>query len=160
MELSKKSNERELTVQGHNPVDVEIAVDSSASFYRAELTLKKAHEGQEHENSEEASVSDLKQKISPTTVDFSVQGTTIYSFSHLEPGAYMIKLRERFKASHCASPAALSVKSWTSASRTASLSRGGLAGLNLYQSQQEDQERPRLPNRLPLNLDTLKFKPG
>lgn len=52
----------------------------------------------------------------------------------------------------------VTIRSWTAAA--AGLDRPGIQGQHLYQSQAEQQERPRTANKLPLNLNTYKFMGG
>jgi len=49
------------------------------------------------------------------------------------------------------------VRSWPSGASAAHLERGGLSGLQIYQSQSEEQERPRAASRLPIDLRTYKY---
>ena len=112
-------------------------------------------------DSEEAALIDeAMHHITPATVDFSKKQSTTYLFTNIFSGRYELKLRQRFKASDCASSVAVTIRSWGAASSSMSLDQPGFQGQNLYQSQAEEQERPRTANKLPLNLNTYKFMGG
>ena len=156
--LNGKSATKELVISGKEAVNLNIQVDSTSSIFRAEMSLKPSHDDEEHEEDhEEASVKDLKKKIAPSAIDFSIKGTTIYGFHHLQPGTYKMKFRQPFKESHCATSVSISLNAWISHPAG---SKASFSGLNLYQSQQEEEERPRLSTKLPIDLNSFKFKGG
>jgi len=165
--LTTKVDYKELRVDGTGPVDLQITLDYSDAFYRTEMSLKAAssasHNGQYQSGfggEEVAALAEAQRDLAPTTADFSKKHSTTYLFTDIPAGKYELKLRQRFKDDRCASSVAVILKSWTAASGSISLDRGGVTGQNLYQSQAEEQERPRTANKLPLNLSTYKFMGG
>jgi hypothetical protein len=112
-------------------------------------------------SSEKSEEAELRRDLAPASVDFQKKHAATYLFTDIPAGTYELKLRQRFKEkSGCGSPVFVTIRTWKAASSSISLEKVGHAGQNLYQSQAEEQERPRAANRLPLNLNTYKFMGG
>lgn len=108
-----------------------------------------------------AAAAEVRRDVAPGSVEYSKKHATTYIFTDIPAGNYLLKLRQRFKKKDgCGSPITAMVKAWKAASTTVSIERPGIAGQNLYQSQAEEQERPRVASKLPLNLNTYKFMGG
>lgn len=105
---------------------------------------------------EAAALAAAARAYGPSTVDSTRRGATTYFFTDVEAGSYKLELRQRVKQKDCGAPVTVTIKSRKAASSAVSLARGGSfgGGLKLYQSQAEEQERPRIPAKLPLDLGT------
>lgn len=64
------------------------------------------------------------------------------------------------KANGCRSEVVIQYQAMKALSSSVNLDRPSLSGQNVYQSQSEDQDRPRIASRLPLDLNTYKFMGG
>ena len=155
-----KSLSKDLKMEGGGPVDLKITVDYSDGFFRPELALRSREQAEPQHEDEDGAATDLLYELLPSSVDFSRKHSTTYHFTDLEVGNYFVKLRQRFKESGCASPATITVVAQKAAADHANLRSGGVGGLNMYQSQSEEQENPRLASQLPLDLGTYKFLGG
>jgi len=108
-------------------VDLEVLLDYSDAFYRAELTLRtvagesaraQAASGQPKGSSDAADEADQRRAVMPSSVDFSKKHAVAYLFTDIPGGAYELKLRQRFKESGCGSPVTATVRTWKAASST------------------------------------------
>jgi hypothetical protein len=52
------------------------------------------------------------------------------------------------------------MNAWKASSGKITSARGGIGSINLYQSQAEEQERPRKATHLPIDLNTYKYMGG
>ena len=84
----------------------------------------------------------------------------MHHYTKVSPGTYIVKLRQRFKSKGCQTYLTLSLKAQSSTSQQASLRKSGFGSLDLFQSQSEEQERPRQAHRLPMDLESYKFAGG
>jgi hypothetical protein len=73
-----KVDRRELSIDGSGPVDLQITLDYSDSFYRAEMSLKPKVDGADDgksksvsDSEEQEALNDAKHRITPASVDFS-----------------------------------------------------------------------------------------
>jgi len=161
--MKKKTERRLLTIQGSGAVDLQLTLDYSAAFYRADLVLTvvaPSGHPERHRDAagDEAAVLKLiATETTPTSIDFTRKHATTYLFTNIVAGKYEVSVHQRFKAKTCRSPVTLSYRSWEAGASAVTLERGGLSGLQIYQSQSEEQERPRAASRLPLDLRTYKF---
>lgn len=99
----------------------------------------------------------ISSETNPASVGYSRKQATTYLFTNIKAGPYEVRLHQRFKPKDTTAPVTLSVRSWASGASSAHLERGGLQGLQIYQSQSEEQERPRAATRLPIDLRTYKY---
>jgi len=100
-------------------------------------------------------------KIRPHSSQFNRKMNSEYFFDDLPPGDYHLMIRQNFKPGHCVSPVTVTLGAHKAASLSNDLTSGtGFGGQNMFQSQAEEQERPRSSNQLPLNLNTYKFMGG
>jgi len=130
VQLSKKSEKKALTINvphGGDHVDLEVFLDYSDTFYRAELTLRtvaggsarvEAASSQPKGSSDSADDGDQRRAVMPSSVDFSKKHAVAYLFTDIPGGAYELKLRQRFKESGCGSPVTVTVRTWKAASST------------------------------------------
>lgn len=123
LSINKKKDMRDLTISGSGKTDLQITLDYSDSFYRAEMSLKPKDAGSEDSgyandlDSEEAeALNEAMHHITPATVDFSKKQSTTYLFTNIFSGRYELKLRQRFKGDNCASSVAVTIRSWDAAS--------------------------------------------
>lgn len=116
----------------------------------------------QNENAEDAE--DAKHEsgrgILPKSVDFTRKHSTSYTFTNVAPGAYILKFRQTSKPSGCRSEVVVQYQAMKALSASVNLDRPSISGQNVYQSQSEDQVRPRIASRLPLDLNTYKFMGG
>ena len=160
--MKKKTETRTLNILGQGAVDLQITLDYSASFYPADITLTSASSIKRPDSAglsedEAAEVQLISSETSPTSTSFSQKQATTYLFTNIVAGPYEVRLHQRFKPKDTTAPVTLSVRTWPAGASAANLERGGLQGLQIYQSQSEEQERPRAASRLPLDLRTYKF---
>ena len=99
----------------------------------------------------------ITEETSPTSIDYSRKFSTSYLFTNIHAGKYILKLHQRFKSSQCSSYISLSARSWNAGASSVILENGGMIGVQLYQSESEEQERPRAADMLPLDLGNYKF---
>jgi hypothetical protein len=85
---------------------------------------------------------------------------TMHHYTKVQPGTYIIKLRQRFKSKGCQTYLTLSIKAQSSMALKAQTRKGGFGSQDLFQSQSEEQERPRMAERLPMDLESYKFAGG
>jgi len=143
-------------------VDLEITLDYSGSFYPADATLvataraKPVNQG-DLSSDEVAEVQVVASETSPTSFGYTKKQAITYLFTNIVAGTYEISLHQRFKPKDTRSPVALTMRCWPAGASTAVFERGGLQGLQMYQSQSEEQERPRAASRLPIDLRTYKY---
>ena len=130
VQLSKKTDKKALTINvphGSDHVDLEVILDYSDAFYRAELTLRtvigeptrtSATSSQQKGRSDGADDADQRRAVMPSSLDFSKKHAVVYLFTDIPGGAYELKLKQRFKESGCGSPVAATVRTWKAASST------------------------------------------
>lgn len=161
--MKKKTERRALKIPGAGTVDLQIVLDYSASFYPADLTLTAGAPTKDPANSaslssdEAAEVQVISSETSPASVGYTRKQAISYLFTNIVAGSYEVSLHQRFKPKDTRSPVTLSLRAWPAGASAAIFERGGLLGLQIYQSQSEEQERPRAASRLPLDLRTYKF---
>jgi len=133
LSLGKKVEKRDLHVGGPGQADMQVTLDYSDSFYRAEISLKPKDAGSDggssgSESEEAEALSEVQQHIAPATVDFSKKQSTTYLFSNILSGQYELKLRQRFKEKNCDSSVTVTIRTWSAASSGVSLDQPGFQG--------------------------------
>ena len=121
--IKKKGDRRDLNISGSGRADLQITLDYSDSFYRAEMSLKPKDAGSDDGSSISGSdsedieaLNEAARHITPANVDFSKKQSTTYLFTNIFSGKYEMKFRQRFKGSDCASSVTVTIRSWDSAS--------------------------------------------
>jgi hypothetical protein len=159
--LSPKRVKKELVISEKGLVDLQISLDYSGTFYRSELYLRStALDDEKGESSEDTAIRYALGYEEPDHIDFSRKHSTTYYFNDLPGGTYILKLKQRFKDKGCSSSVSLTVQAWHAGSGKLNLAQGSPAGISMYQSQAEEQERPRTATKLPINLHTYKYMGG
>ena len=131
--LTKKVEKRELIIGGTGKVDLQITLDYSDSFYRAETSLKAASgSGGDvepgYDSEEAAALAEAQHSLVPASVDFSKKESTTYLFTNVPAGRYELKLRQRFKEKGCASSVTVVIKSAKASIGSISLDNAGFRG--------------------------------
>lgn len=82
----------------------------------------------------------ITSETSPTLVGHNRKMATTYLFVNIVPGTYDVILHQRFKNKDTISPVTLSFRAWPAGASAAEFERGGMQGLQIFQSESEEVE--------------------